>query len=199
MSDELRTVLGLRESGGDRIEVRRIRLDFRHAVALLCVLALLLLGASGLTVVRLETDAALLDEEIRAVAFVPPPDERPTAELIAELQGEPAPSLFDRASRLSNGLRDTVRHGMSEFVRRHNEDIVTKAFFKADMAAPGQARAFLAAHKNNPYARALGYLGAARTAISEGGYYRADNIVQCGECWCWRERPVPKDDPTPTQ
>lgn len=161
MSDDLSIPLASSEPGGDAVEVRRYRLDFRHAIALLCAVVLLLLGTSALCP---PGNGCRMDAEVRAVASegLRPAHPRPSTEPVDEPKAAATPNLWTRTKRFGTDLLAGLKRAVKETVRRQNAAILTKALFETDMGDPREARAFLAAHKNNQYTEELGYIGAQR-------------------------------------
>jgi hypothetical protein len=199
MSDNTSTTLGYGELDGKTVEVRRYRLGFRHAVALSAAVVLVLLVASALTALVLGTrTASFSHDETAAIAQL---DQRPLARPFTEewLEQPADTRAGDRARDYGNQFLRAVERAIREAPRILNESGVTHAFAALNQSDPRQVREFLAAYGDNPTAKELGYVAAVRRAAAERRLYRSGEIDACGECWCWRERPVLANDATPTQ
>jgi len=195
MSDETRTTVDLDEL--DAGAVRRHRFGASHAMAFASAVALVLVivGAivSPLSLITLWNDAPL-----PATAFVDWPRDPALPDRDFGREAEDAPDPWARARAIRDTLGSALKNAVAETQRVHNESLVTKAFSEVDQDDPRQLRDFLAAYKNNPYAEELGFIGAAERAAEEQRLFRHD-VVKCGDCWCFGERPATAYDKEPTQ
>jgi len=198
MSDGIRTALDLEELGGEPVEIRRYRLGFPHALALAaCVIGFLVAASATATLVDIGVRAVSNDAAEPPIAFE---RELPSPRAPAEPVAAPAPPDPWAQARAGSGeVLSELKRALENAGRAQAEQMLTKAFSTLDQSDVNQLREFLTIHKDNPYAEELGYLPAVRRAVAERRLYRSENIVACGECWCWRERPVPVNDATVTQ
>lgn len=137
-------------------------------------------------------------EDIR-LATEQDPRADPFAGAPADAFAGPKESAAQRLGRLLRKQAERMIAAAAEARRLHQESMLTKAFADLNQSSPRELRRFLAAYGDNRYAQELGYVAAAERAAAEGRLDLSQEIVDCGTCWCWREKPVPADFAPPTQ
>jgi hypothetical protein len=189
------------ELDGETVEVRRYRFGFRHALTLSAGVMLVLLAASAAILLKQRTDTeAYLHDTTRAVTAMNEHTVGPTLpEEFFKPPADASSSAWTRTKDSASTLVSAIKAAIREAPRIQNERMMTEAFAALNQSDPRQVRAFLATYGDNPYAEELGYIAAIRRAVAERRLYRSGEIHACGKCWCWRERPVPANDTTPTQ
>lgn len=187
--------------GPEAVEVTRYRFGVSHAATLIAAVLLLIAASSALYALQQVTgEPGVGNAGERAVAFVAEhPDNRISAAELFQQPADPAPLAWERAKDLRDTLLDEVKRSLNDARRIQNEKVVNQAFAELDQSDPRQARAFLATYKGNAYAEEVGYLAAVERAITEHRLYRPGDVVRCGKCWCYREKPASVHDAAATQ
>lgn len=103
--------------------------------------------------------------------------------------------LWKKDGDLVTRARDLIV-GAGRMVERN---AVNRAFAELDQDDLGQVRTFIAAYGSNPYAQQEGYVQGLERRVLEERLYRAEEIVACGECWCWESQPSHAGPAVPTQ